>query len=420
MEGDILMSQRERTRKSVLDQVKGGGLRLREAAEMLGLSYRQCKRVYARYRREGDAGLVHRRRGRSSARAKPPEIRAKVLARYQERYQGIGPTLAAEKLAEEGYVLDHETLRRWLIAAGLWKRARKRGPHRTRRPRSEHFGALVQFDGSHHAWFGPEHPPACLMNLVDDATGCTLATMNAQETTEAAMRTLWKWIEQYGIPKALYCDRKSVYLTEREPTVEEQLAGEEPLTTFGKACKKLGIRIITAHSPQAKGRVERNHGVYQDRLVHELRLREIIGIEQANALLENGFVDQLNEKFARPAIKTRDLHRRLAKNVDLRDVFCFDDYRTVGNDWTVRHENRFFQIHKANQHLPKPKHRVLVRTWLDGSIHLLYHDHKLNYELLAEPPVKPAKPAAAKRNANQSTPKRKPRHDHPWRKRRVA
>jgi len=139
-------------------------------------------------------------------------MREKVLARYEERYEGMGPTLAAEKLAEEGLVLDHETLRRWLIATGLWQRARKRGPHRTRRPRKEHFGELVQFDGSHHAWFGPDHPRACLMNLVDDATGRTLATMDVQETTEAAMRTLWKWIERCGIPKALYCDGKAVYI----------------------------------------------------------------------------------------------------------------------------------------------------------------------------------------------------------------
>lgn len=420
MEGDILMSERERTRKSVLDEVKRGQCSLREASEVLGVSYRQCKRVYARYRLEGDAGLVHRRRGRPCARAKSDAMRDKVLMRYTERYTGIGPTLAAEKLAEDGYVLDHETLRRWLIAAGLWERARKRGPHRTRRPRKEHFGELVQFDGSHHAWFGLEHPSACLMNLVDDATGRTLATMDAQETTEAAMRTLWKWIECYGIPKALYCDRKTVYVTEREPTIEEQLAGQEPLTNFGKSCKKLDIRIITAHSPQAKGRVERNHGVYQDRLVHELRLREITTMDGANTLLQNGFVDQLNAKFARPPINTRDLHRRLAKNVDLRDVFCFEEYRAVGNDWTVRYKNHYFQIHKANKHLPKPKQKVLVRTWLDGTIHLVYNNYKLNHELLAEPPVKPTKHDATAQNAKQSPPKQKPSQDHPWRKRRVA
>lgn len=420
MEGDILMSHKERRRKSVLDQVRSDRLTLREAAEMLQMSYRQCKRVHARYRREGDAGLVHRRRGKVSARAKPDAMREQVLARYQERYSGIGPTLATEKLAEDGYALDHETLRRWLIAAGLWKRARKRGPHRTQRPRCEHFGELVQFDGSHHAWFGAEHPASCLMNLVDDATGRTLSTIDVQETTEAAMRTLWQWIERYGIPKALYCDRKTVYVTEREPTLEEQLAGEEPLTYFGKACKKLGIRIVTAYSPQAKGRVERSHGVYQDRFVHELRLRGITTIEDANALLANGFVDQLNEKFARPAAKARDLHCRLPKDIDLRDVFCFDHERTVGNDWTVRHQNRYFQIQKTNKHLPKPKQKVLVRIWLDGSIHLRYNNHELNYVQLSEPPAKPEKPSAPPPNVQKATQKRKPSSDHPWRKRRVA
>jgi transposase len=418
VERDILMSKRARTRKSVLDQVKRGVMRLREAADELGVSYRQCKRIYARYRREGDAGLVHRSRGRPSARAKPPEVREKAVARYEERYQGMGPTLAAEKLEEKGLEIDHETLRRWLIAAGKWQRARKRGPHRTRRPRKEHFGELVQMDGSHHLWFGAEHPSACLMNLVDDATGRTLATIEVQETTEAAMRLLWKWILQYGVPKALYCDRKTVYVTEREPTVEEQLAGEEPLTQFGKACKKLGIQIITAYSPQAKGRVERNHGVYQDRFVHELRLRGITTIEGANALLEE-FVPQLNEKFARPALKARDLHRRLPKNLDLRDVFCVEECRTVANDWTVRHDNRFFQIHKDNKWLPKPKQKVLVRTWLDGSVHLVFKNRKLKYEQLQEPPAKPGKPRPAKA-ATCPRPKAKPADNHPWRRRRVA
>jgi hypothetical protein len=342
-----------------------------------------------------------------------------VLARYQERYTGIGPTLAAEKLQEEGFEVDHETLRRWLMAAGLWQRARKRGQHRTRRPRKEHFGELVQFDGSHHAWFGVEHPSACLMNLVDDATGRTLATMGAQETTKAAMLTVWEWIKQYGIPKALYCDRKTVYITDREPTVAEQLAEEEPLTQFGKACKKLGIQIITAYSPQAKGRVERNHGVYQDRLFHELRLQGITTIEAADALLQNGFVEQLNEKFGRPPAKPRDLHRRLPKHLDLREVFSFEEQRTVANDWTIRHENRYFQILKDNKPLPKPKEKVVVRTWLDGSIHLVYKDKKLNYKQLNAPPAKAQQPKAAPACARPPKPAQKPADSHPWRKKAV-
>src|SRR5690606_23484094 len=165
------------------------------------------------------------------------------------------------------------------------------GPHRERRERRARFGELVQVDGSHHRWFGPDGRQCCLMNLVDDATGCTYSLMFEEETTEAAMQVLWGWITRYGIPQALYVDRKSVYITDREPTVEEQLAGQEPLTAFGHACAKLGIQLITAYSPQAKGRVERNHAVYQDRLVKELRLQGLTTIAEANTLLTCGFVD---------------------------------------------------------------------------------------------------------------------------------
>ena len=210
-------------------------------------------RSYKRYREDGDRGLVHRSRGRPSNRAKPEEFRREVLKRYDEKYEDFGPTFVAEKLAEEGLVLDHETLRRWLLAENKWKKKRRRGKHRSRRERKAHFGELVQLDGSHHRWFGPEHPGSCLMNMVDDATGTTLSSMADEETTEAAMGTLWLWIERYGVPSALYTDKKNVFVTDREPTIEEQLAGMEPrrCVAFGKACEKLEIEIITANSPRA-------------------------------------------------------------------------------------------------------------------------------------------------------------------------
>ena len=275
MEGFLLMSEKERKRKSVFDAVRVGRLTLVKAAKRVSLSYRQCRRLYKRYREEGDAGLVHRSRGRPSNRAKPSAFKAHVLERYAERYQGFGPTLAAEKLAEDGYSLSPETLRRWLLAAGLWKKRRKRSKHRARRERKAHFGELVQLDGSHHRWFGPERAECCVMDMVDDATGVTMALMAEQETTEAAMRLLWQWVERYGIPQALYVDRKTVFITDREPTLEEQLAGQAPMTAFGQACAKLGIQLIPANSPQAKGRVERRHGVLQDRFVKELSLRAL-------------------------------------------------------------------------------------------------------------------------------------------------
>jgi len=385
-----------------------------EGASLLAISARQMKRIYRRYRLEGDAGLVHRGRGKCSGRRKPEGLRNEILARYGEVYKKLGPTLASEKLAAEGLAVDHETLRRWLMAEGQWSRRRKRGPHRERRPPKEHFGELLQMDGSHHAWYGPDHPRTCLMSLVDDATGHTMTLMAEQETTEAAMTLLQRWIECHGVPKALYTDRKNVYLPDRPPTLEEQLAGEEPMTAFGKACGKLGILMIPANSPQAKGRVERKHGVYQDRLCHELRLRNITTIEETNRLLHDEFDEYLNCKFARCPRAKRDFHRPLPPRTDLRDIFCYEDTRVLANDWTISYNGLVLQVLKLNNPLPKPKAKITVRQWLDGSLHLLYHDRPLVFSLLPEPPPRQPNPPHSPKPQRSRT---KPRYDHPWRKR---
>ena len=410
----MLMSEKERRRKVEFEGIVGGRMTIREASEKLGLSYRQSRRSYKRYRGQGDAGLVHRGRGRHSNRARPAGFRLAVLERYRERYEEFGPTLAMEKLADDGYELDHETLRRWLISDGQWRRRRKRGKHRSRRPRKEHFGELVQMDGSHHEWFGPGRRRTCLMNMVDDATGATMALMGEQETTEGAMRLLCRWIERYGMPKALYTDKKNVFVTKRQPTIEEQLAGEEPMTAFGKACKKLGIEIIRAHSPQAKGRVERSNGVYQDRLVKELRLHGVTTVEGANKLLAEGFSERLNAKFQREPARPRDFHRRVPKRLNLAEVFSWEETRTVQNDWTVRYNNRFYQILKQNRPRPRPKHKVLVRVLLEGSMQILYRDKKLNYEPIAQPPPRKAEKVAPV-IAPPSQSQWKPPPNHPWR-----
>lgn len=419
MEGHLLMSVKERRRKSVFEEVLAGRLTIVAASRQLGLSYRQCRRSYKRFRAQGDAGLVHRRRGVASNRGHPASFKRRVLKRYRDRYEGFGPTLAAEKLAEDGFVLDHETLRRWLLADGQWKRRRKRREHRQRRERRRHFGELVQMDGSHHRWFGADRAQCCLMNMVDDATGRTLSVMFEQETTEAAMRTLWLWIERYGIPEALYTDKKTVFITDREPTIEEQLADEEPTTAFGKACKKLGIAIIAAHSPQAKGRVERNHAVYQDRLVKELALHRITTIPTSNTLLSNGFSEALNKKFALTPASEVDFHRPVPKDIALQDVFCLEEHRTVQNDWCIRFENQHYQIQKDNTPLPKPKDKIIVRTRLDGSQELLYKSKALHYQKLSKAELAsrthtntlPTRPRQKKR-----PPKKVPRPaSSPWR-----
>ncbi len=368
----------------VLSRVKERLITVRRASELLRLSYRQTKRLWKRYRDGGEKAVIHRGRGAPSNNHLDSELKEKVLGRYRELYQGFGPTLAVEKLQEEDRLppISRETLRRWLLEAGLWQRHRRHRPYRKRREPKHHFGELVQLDGSFHPWFGEEHNSCCLMNTVDDATGTTLAIMYEQETTEAAMRVLWAWIDRYGIPLALYCDLKNVYLIEREPTVEEQLQGALPKTAFGLVCERLGIQIVSAHSPQAKGRVERKHGVYQDRFVKELRLRGAKSIAEANMILSGGFLAKLNSKFARRPLEEEDLHVAIEAQQDLRDIFCFEQLRSVSQDWVVRNDNHFYQLSRGREALPRAGGKVTVRLWLDGSVHILHKGKRIPFKEL--------------------------------------
>jgi transposase len=383
--GHLTMSQKERMLKVLLEAVKMGQLTLKEAGKRIGLSYPQMKRRKRRYLEEGDKGLIHRRRGQSGNRAFPKKFKDAVLARYQERYMDFGPTFAQEKLLEEGLKLHHDTLRRWLVAEGLWHRQRKVKPYRQRRDRREAFGELVQLDGSFHPWFSKDRASDCLMNMIDDATGIRYGLMAEEETTEAAMRVLWGWIKRYGIPKALYVDLKNVYSSPHSRlTEEEKLLGiEETLSVFGQVCAKLGIEVILAYSPQAKGRVERCHGVYQDRLVKEIKLQGMTSIEQVNHFLEQGFIDGLNRKFAADPKQFKDVHRPTT-GYDLNTIFSWEFTRVLQQDWTIRVSNIWYQILQGSPLIVRPKYQIRVRRHLDGSITLWYKDQPLRYRILEE------------------------------------
>ncbi len=415
MEGIVGLSAKERVRLVELEQVKAGRQTVVAAAERLGMSGRQGKRIWKRYRAEGVKGLVHRSRGRPSNRMLDADSKRQSLELCRTRLEGFGPTLASEKLAEVGLRVSHETLRRWLIVEGLWRKRRKRGPHRRWRPPKEHFGELVQMDGSFHDWLETGQKP-CLIDLVDDATAKMGGEFFEQETTEGAMRVLWRWIERYGIPRALYTDRKTVYLTDREPTREEQLAGQSALTVFGKACQRLGIQIIAASSPQAKGRIERRHGVLQDRLVKELRLHGIKELQAANALLSGGFLETINEKFAHSPASTIDYHRPVPAGLLLQDVFVFDEQRTVQNDWTVAWDSRWFQITGPGSRMPRRRERIVVRRRLDGSRLLLRQGKPLEFHELPGRPRRRAPQPPESRMQPKPRPTWVPPADHPWRR----
>lgn len=381
--GDIIiMSKKELRRKSILDLVKLGQLSQKDAAKRLYLSYRQLKRVYQRYLKEGDEGLVHKSRGKASTNAYPLEMKKLVLSLYEEKYWDFGPTLAAEKLLEDdNQKLHAETLRLWLKEAGIWAPKRQRKAYRTRRARRLRFGELLQLDGSIHAWLPGVSSKQCLMNMVDDATGKTLALLDTGETTDASFRLLQWWIKLHGIPLAIYVDLKSLYISPKslKQTEEDELVEPEWLTHFSRACKVLGIDVIKAYSPQAKGRVERNHGVYQDRFVKELRLKNIQSIEGANKRLQGGFIDNLNRKFMKSPASLEDAHVSLLEGQNLDDILCWDYTRTVSNDWIIRFENQLLQIQKTRIAQVRPKQEITLKRHLNGKITLWHKGQKIPY-----------------------------------------
>jgi hypothetical protein len=422
------MSASELRRVGVMARVKSGSVKLGSAAQLLGISYRQAKRIYRRYRVAGAPGVKHRSAGRLSNRATPAKTRRRAMALVREKYSGapeerFGPTLAAEHLAtEDGLVVDHETLRRWMRAEGLWSRARKRGPHRRRRERKAHFGELVQLDGSFHPWLETRGPESCLLTLVDDATGRSTGRFSAQETLWAAVAVLRDWIEAYGIPQALYTDWKNVYV--RPPTEEERLTDAEPLTQFGRMCAQLGIRIIPASSPQAKGRIERHHGTHQDRLVKKLRRTAVADLDAANAFLAEYWPDH-NARFARPAASPDDFHVAIPRGVRLDAVFRVEDTRTVSNDWVVRYDNRYFQLERQS-HRPPARATVQVYETVDGQVEIRYRDRVMRCQELsaetraAQRAIAPAADRPAAAVASSAAPSTGPRRrrqgaDHPWR-----
>jgi transposase len=395
------MSVEELRRVEVLARVKSKTLKVVDAASLVGVSYRQAKRLWKRYREEGARGLKHRSAGGRSARAKPAKFRRRVMKLVREKYgegegERFGPTLAAEHLAsEDGLRMDAETLRRWMLEEGLWSRQRKRKAYRQRRERRRHFGELVQMDGSFHDWLEGRGPGGCMMNMTDDATSAVELRLGEEETIWAAANILRAWIEHYGVPQALYVDWKNVY--KRAPTQREQLRGEEPVTQFGRMCEKLGIEIIAAGSPQAKGRVERNHGTHQDRLIKKMRRKKIRRHEEANQYLQREYLPEHNGRFRRAAAEAEDYHRRAPSAEELREVFRLETERVIGNDWVVRYDNRFFQVQAQSRKYAPAQGKVVVCEWQDETVEIEYRGQKLPWkEILSTGPRVSAELAASR------------------------
>jgi transposase len=374
------MSAKELKRWVVMRRVRDRELSRAEAAAVLGLSYRQIKRLFQRFRTRGQKGLVHGNVGQPSNRAHPIAVRRQAMALITEHFGGpargrgqrFGPTLAAEHLAEEfGLRIPVPTLRRWMLSEKLWTRLRKSKRSHRRRTRRAHFGELVQMDGSFHAWLEERGDVACLLTMIDDATGRTLGRFTGEETTWGAAEVLQRWIEKYGVPQALYVDAKTVFV--RQGTVNELAAGIAPVTQFGRMCAKLGIRLLVAKSPEAKGRVERVHGTNQDRLVKKLRRRGITTYAAANHFLLADYFPAHNARFAVEPLEQADFHLPLPPRINLTHVFCLEVQRVVGNDWVVRYENQLLQLlptARAKRHIG-PRAKILVRETAAGELFLV-------------------------------------------------
>lgn len=414
--GHLLMSSKERDRKAILEQVKLGVLNLKQASIRLHISYRQMKRIWRRYQQSGDVGLIHQSRGRPSHRKFDDSFRAQVLEHYTSRFMGFGPTFASEKLADLGLVLHADTLRGWLISEGLWHRKRKRKAHFQRRERRKRFGELLQLDGSIHRWFGPAGDYYCLMVLIDDATGIRHSHMAKGETVEATLTVLKEWIERYGIPQEIYVDLKTVYISPKgKASIEEQLKGiEDGASIFEQVCKRLGIKITKAYSPQAKGRVERAHGVYQDRLCKEIQLNKLNTVAHVNKFLSSDFDIGLNDKFAIEPADIADGHVSLQKNQNLEELICWEYQRQIQNDFTVRFKNQFYQLQVDGKQI-KPKQKVIVRVLLDGSVQLVHNKQKLKYKQLKEKPLNKPKQKEKLTPKQRSAIARKSTQSTPWR-----
>jgi len=389
----------------VIRQVLAKQLTQHEAGEALGLTGRHIRRLRDRLRAEGDHGLAHRGRGRPSNRRKPAAFQKQVLALYARHYRDFGPTLAVEQLAKHhGLTLSGETLRRWLRAQGVDHFRRRPRPHRTWRARRAHPGELVQLDGSHHAWLEGRGPQCVLMAYIDDASSRVFARFYEYEGTWSALDSFQRYVKQCGIPLAVYADKHTTYRSPAEPTAEEQLADVKPASQFGRALRELGVELIAAHSPQAKGRIERLFHTFQDRLVKEMRVAGIATLIQANRFLP-AWLAQYNRRFAvQPAHET-NLHRPLPAGIDVAAVLALKTQRVLRRDRTVAHGGQLYQVQTRVRTT-----QVVVEERVDGTLRILHQGRPLSYHPILHRP----RPVLMPKPARRPRPLVKPPVTHPW------
>lgn len=420
----IALSARERDRLRVLHEVEGKHLRQQEAAERLQLSVRQVRRLWRRWKQQGDRGLVHRLRGRRSNRKIARAVQRRIQAEVRERYRDFGPTLACEDLARQGRRVSRETLRQWLIQEGLWKPRRERVEAvQVWRERRAAFGELVMMDSSEFLWLEERGPKWQLIALIDDATSRFWGRFVEHDSTEENLRTLGEWLRRWGRPVALYTDRDSVFAVNRAASEDEQRAGEPARSQFGRALQELRIEWIAARSPQAKGRVERLFGTLQDRLVKEMRLAGVGTLEQANRFLQEQFVPAWEQRFTVEPRHSRAAHRPLQREHRLEQILSVREARGVAHDYTVRWQGCRWAIARADVRPGLRGARVQVERRLDGSVWARFRQQYLSLTPCpAATPVLSASPSGLRPPGLADKPKAKPKRKyippptHPWKR----
>ncbi|MBU4369421.1 ISNCY family transposase [Patescibacteria group bacterium] len=409
----ISMTEKELSRINVIQNLIDGKINGTDASKQIGISIRHIRRLKLRVGKYGTEGLIHKSRGRTSNRKLDSEIVKKVEQHLKEKYYDFGPTLASEKLEEDDNIkLDKETLRGIMTRMGLWKpKPRKQAKKKHFwRPRKDNFGEMEQFDGSYHIWFGDEE--SCLLLSVDDATGkITHAKFDYNESVIAVFKFWIEYFEKNGLPISIYLDKFSTYKVNHKNAVDNK----DMITQFERAINQIGVKPITAHSPEAKGRVERMNKTLQDRLIKELRLANISTMEQANEFLKE-YVPKLNAKFSVVPNRRADLHKPLNKTIRARlpQIFSIQDKRKVMNDYTIRFEKQYFQLKQEQPTTVYKKDTVTVERRLNGEIKINLKGHYLNYTELPERPKKEINVKLAALT-NRKPSQWKPPENHPWR-----
>lgn len=420
----LQMTQRDIDRIKILHLAIQKKITQGKAGEILGLCRQQVNRLCQKIKKKGDRAIIHGLRGRTSNHQLSQILIDNAKKKLKEKYSDFGPAFATEKLLEvEGIKLSNEKVRQLMIELNLWKDRKRKATHRERRERKDCFGEMVQMDGSDHNWFEDRRDRCILLASIDDATNRIFLRFTEHEDTRNLMQFSRTYLKKFGKPLSFYVDKDSIYKTNRQPNLEEELQGRKyALTQFTRAMEvDLDVKVINAGSPQAKGRVERLFGTLQDRLVKELRLAGISTIPDANRFLNEVYLDKHNQKFSVPPKNKTDVHRPVGKTAaELDAIFSFQEERVIANDYTIRWRNRVFQVEKYQPYFLLPRTKVLIEERLNGEIRIKYKGkylkmHEINPKEIRKPLVANPIPRLIKKpqryNKNSI-----PAANHPWRR----